>query len=99
MPLSPPLLQQRLGQGVPPPRIRPRHRPGPDHAAAAPSAAGATFGGSFVDGGPLLLSSAGNVPFVPGGPPSASLVNLDNLLAQGWRGGDRRSSPHIRRHP
>ena len=55
-------------------------------SAAAPSAAGATFGGSFVDGSPLLLSSAGSVPFVPGGPPAASLVNLDNLLAQGWRG-------------
>ena len=26
------------------------------------------------------------MPFVPGGPPAASLVNLDNLLAQGWRG-------------
>lgn len=55
-------------------------------AAAAPSAAGATFGGSFVDGSPLLLSSVGSVQFVPGGPASASMVNLDNLLAQGWRG-------------
>ena len=54
--------------------------------ASAPSAAGATFGGSYVDGTALLLSSGGNVPFVPGGPPSASIVNLDNLLAQGWRG-------------
>ncbi len=54
--------------------------------ASAPSAAGATFGGSYVDGTALLLSSGGSVPFVPGGPPSASMVNLDNLLAQGWRG-------------
>ncbi|MEP6631771.1 MAG: ABC transporter permease [Lapillicoccus sp.] len=54
--------------------------------AAAPSAAGATFGGSFVDGSPLLLSSVGSVRFVPGGPAAASIVNLDNLLAQGWRG-------------
>jgi hypothetical protein len=54
--------------------------------AAAPSAAGATFGGSYVDGTSLLLTSGGSVPFVPGGPPSAGLVNIDNLLAQGWRG-------------
>jgi hypothetical protein len=54
--------------------------------AAAPSASGATFGGSYVDGTSLLLTSGGSVPFVPGGPPSASLVNIDNLLAQGWRG-------------
>ncbi len=54
--------------------------------AAAPSAAGATFAGSYVDGTPVLLSAGGSVPFVPGGPASASLVNLDNLLAQGWRG-------------
>ena len=54
-------------------------------SAAAPSAAGATPR-LVRRRRPLLLSSAGNVPFVPGGPPSASLVNLDNLLAQGWRG-------------
>jgi hypothetical protein len=55
-------------------------------AAAAPSSPGATFGGSFVDGSSLLLTSDGSVSFVPGGPASASLVNIDNLLAQGWRG-------------
>jgi hypothetical protein len=55
-------------------------------SAAAPSAAGATFGGTYIDGTTLLLTSAGSVPFVPGGPASASVVNLDNLLAQGWRG-------------
>ena len=54
--------------------------------AATPSAAGATFAGSYVDGGRLTLRSAGGVTFVPGGPASASIVNLDNLLAQGWRG-------------
>ncbi len=54
--------------------------------AASPSSSGATFAGSYVDGSILLLSSLGQVAFVPGGPPSASLVNLDNLLAQGWRG-------------
>ncbi|MEP6648782.1 MAG: ABC transporter permease [Lapillicoccus sp.] len=54
--------------------------------AAAPSAPGATFAGSYVDGSALVLRSAGGVTFVPGGPPSASIVNLDNLLAEGWRG-------------
>jgi putative ABC transport system permease protein len=54
--------------------------------AATPSATGATMGGSYVDGSSLTLSSAGEVSFVPGGPASASIVNLDNLLAQGWRG-------------
>ncbi len=54
--------------------------------AATPSAVGATFAGSYVDGGSLTQRSAGAVPFVPGGPASASIVNVDNLLAQGWRG-------------
>lgn len=53
---------------------------------STPSATAATFGGSYVDGSSLLLTSAGGVPFVPGGPAAASIVNLDNLLAQGWRG-------------
>ncbi|HET7477563.1 MAG TPA: FtsX-like permease family protein [Dermatophilaceae bacterium] len=54
--------------------------------AATPSAPRATFGGSYVDGSSLLLSSEGGVTFVPGGPASASIVNLDNLLTQQWRG-------------
>lgn len=54
--------------------------------AASPSSSGTTFAGSYVDGSSLLLSSRGQVTFVPGGPASASLVGLDNLLAQGWRG-------------
>ena len=53
---------------------------------STPSASAATFGGSYVDGSSLLLASAGGVAFVPGGPAAASIVNLDNLLAQGWRG-------------
>ena len=53
---------------------------------STPSATAATFGGSYVDGSSLLLTSAGGVAFVPGGPAAASIVNLDNLLAQGWRG-------------
>jgi hypothetical protein len=55
-------------------------------AAATPSARGATFGASHVDGSGLLARSEGEVTFVPGGPTSAGIVNLDNLLAQGWRG-------------
>jgi hypothetical protein len=54
--------------------------------AATPSASGATVAGSYVDGSSLLLSSAGGVRFIPGVLTPASLVNLDNLLAQGWRG-------------
>jgi putative ABC transport system permease protein len=54
--------------------------------AATPSARGASFGGSYVDGSSVLLRSEGGVTFVPGGPASASIVNLDNLLTQGWRG-------------
>ena len=61
-------------------------------AAATPSASGATFAGSYVDGGSLPLRSTGGVTFVPGGPAAASLVNLDNLLAQQWRG---RGSAHL----
>ena len=53
---------------------------------ATPSAQEATFGGSYVDGTALLLRSTGEVTFVPGAPASSSVVNLDNLLAQGWRG-------------
>lgn len=55
-------------------------------AAARPSAEGATFAGAFVNGTPLLLRSAGSVAFVPGAPASSSVVNLDNVLAQGWTG-------------
>ena len=55
-------------------------------AAARPSAQGATFAGSFVDGSPLLMRSEGGVAFAPGGPTSTALVHLDNLLAQGWTG-------------
>ncbi len=55
--------------------------------SSSPSSPGATFAGSYVDGSALLLSSEGQVSFVPGGPAAASLVNLDNLLTQGWRGG------------
>lgn len=54
--------------------------------AATPSAPGATIGGSYLDGSNLLLRSAAGVAFVPGGPTSASIVNLDNLLTEGWRG-------------
>jgi predicted lysophospholipase L1 biosynthesis ABC-type transport system permease subunit len=39
-----------------------------------------------VDGSSLLLRSEGDVAFVPGGPASAGIVNLENLLAQRWRG-------------
>lgn len=68
------------------------HASVPDVVAAlttpvsTPSASAATFGGSYVDGSALLLGSVGRVAFVPGGPAAASIVNLDNLLAQGWRG-------------
>jgi hypothetical protein len=55
-------------------------------AVATPSAREATFAGTYVDGSRLLLRSEGRVTFVPGGPPSAGIVNLDNLLTQGWRG-------------
>ncbi len=64
----------------------PRVVPALTTPSAAPSAAGATFGGSYVDGSPLLLSSVGAVRFVPGGPAASTIVNLDNLLTQGWRG-------------
>lgn len=54
--------------------------------ADRPSAAGATYAGSYLDGETMMQVARGDVPFVPGGPDKASLVNLDNLLAQGWRG-------------
>lgn len=54
--------------------------------AAAPSAAGATFGGAFVNGDDLLLTSAGQLPLLPGAPPKSAAVNLAVLLTQGWRG-------------
>jgi hypothetical protein len=60
--------------------------PGLTTPTAAPSDTGVTFAGSYVDGSRVLLSYGGAVPFIPGAPASATLVNLDNLLAQGWRG-------------
>lgn len=54
--------------------------------AVTPSEVAATFGGSYVDGSDLSLVFAGDVSFVPGAPATAALVNLDNLLAQGWTG-------------
>ena len=41
---------------------------------------------SLVDGESFAVTDAGRVPFVPGGTPNVSVVNLSNLLAQGWRG-------------
>ncbi len=46
----------------------------------------ATFAGSYGDGSQVLLRSAGQVAYVPGGPQSAALVHLDNLLTQRWQG-------------
>lgn len=53
---------------------------------ASPAASTATIGGRYADGSQLLVRSEGRLTYVPGAPPRASLVHLDNLLAQGWRG-------------
>ena len=55
-------------------------------APATPAAAGATIGGYLVDGSDQLLTSAGPIAYVPGGPARAALVNLDSLLIRGWSG-------------
>ncbi len=60
---------------------------------ASPSARNATFGGSLMDGGDLLLTSIGTVPFIPGGPAKAAVVNVAQLLVQGWQG---RGSAQVR---
>ncbi|GAA1883018.1 FtsX-like permease family protein [Lapillicoccus jejuensis] len=55
-------------------------------AAATATSSGVTVAGSQVDGTPLLLRSAGTLPFAPGGPRATAVVAVGNLLAQGWTG-------------
>lgn len=54
--------------------------------SAASSDPRATIGGNLIDGSDQLLRGVGSVPYLPGAPPRAALVHLDNLMVHGWQG-------------
>ena len=53
--------------------------------SAASSDPRATIGGNLIDGSDQLLRGVGSVPYLPGAPPRAALVHLDNLMVHGWQ--------------
>ncbi len=55
-------------------------------AGSSRNGATPTYPAALVDGESFEVTDAGRVPFVPGGTPNVSLVNLANLLARGWQG-------------